>query len=96
MLWTASSGNTRLQAECMSPKNRRCAIQLKPENQALASKILESLSKGDRDIICRFYVEGQSAEDIERDLGIPAGYVRGLKASVKAKFFEGLGPGANS
>ena len=87
MLWSTSSS---LKAEFISAK--RCqAIQPKPGNQVLATRILESLPKGDRDVICRLYVDRQSAEDIERDLGLPAGYVRGLKRSVKARFFDGAG-----
>ena len=55
-------------------------------NEAVATSILLSLSGTDRDVVCRFYLELQSASEIERDLGLQTGYVEGLKAVVKARF----------
>ena len=52
-----------------------------------------SLSEMDREVECRFYSELQSATDTERDLGLQAGYVEELKASVKRRdFFRRGGP----
>ena len=59
-----------------------------PQDEALASRILRSLSEIDREVISRFYEQRQTAVDIERDLRLEVGYVNQIKASVKVRFFE--------
>jgi hypothetical protein len=65
---------------------RRNASQT--DADALTKRILLSLPYVDREALVRFYFEHQTAERIEQSLGLPAGYVAGLKLSVKARFFE--------
>ena len=67
-------------------KERR--LVSKPQDEALAMSILLLLPEADREAILQFYVERRSTTDIERDLGLRAGYVNQLKASVKARFFD--------
>ena len=59
-----------------------------PENDTIATSILLSLSEIDRVAILRFYVERQTAEQVEKTLGLPVGYVEQLKRSVKARYFK--------
>ena len=65
-------------------KQRRLAI--KPQDEALATKLLQSLTGLDREAIFQFFVQRRSATDIERDLGLRTGYVNQLKSSVKTSF----------
>ena len=58
----------------------------KPQDEALATRILQALAGKDREVIMRFYLDYQKPEDIERDMGLRAGHVNQLRASVKAKF----------
>ena len=59
-----------------------------PQDKALAGRILMRLSKLDKEVICRFYLDRQPALEIERDLDLETGYVNRLKTSVKVRFFE--------
>ena len=67
-------------------RNRRSLV-CKPQDEALATRILRALPAADREVIARFYLDYQKAEDIERDMGLRTGYVNQLKASVRARFF---------
>jgi DNA-directed RNA polymerase specialized sigma subunit len=67
-----------------SPEHRR-------QDQGIARKILLSLPEADRDIVFRYYFKRQLATDIERELGLSAGYVNQLCSSVKSTFFREKG-----
>jgi hypothetical protein len=73
---------------------RRSATQ--PGDDALAKKILLSLTEVDREAIVRFYFERQSAEQIEEALGLDARYLRRLKGFVKARFLTTIALRGNS
>jgi len=65
---------------------RRRNLVCRPQDEALATRILRALPGADREVISRFYLDYQKAEDIEREMALRAGYVNQLKASVKARF----------
>jgi hypothetical protein len=56
------------------------------DDAALAMKILLSQTEVDREAIVRFYVKGQTAEQIEEALGLDAGYVGRLKRLIKDRW----------
>jgi len=58
-----------------------------PRDEAVAREILLSLSPEDQDAMVLYYLEGISAADIERNLGLTVGYVDKLKSSTKTRFF---------
>ena len=55
-------------------------------DEALARGILSSLADVDRDAISRFYTLGQTADQIEKALGLEGGYVQRLKRVIKVRF----------
>ena len=59
-----------------------------PESDVIAKSILLSLPEIDRVALLRFYVERQTTEEVEIALGLPVGYVKQLKRSVKARYFK--------
>ena len=63
-----------------------------PGDQALAKKILLSLTEVDREAMVRFYFERQCAERIEEALGLDAGYVGRLRCLVRARFLAKTAP----
>jgi hypothetical protein len=69
----------------LGPKERR---PVEPQCTALAKRVLLTLAEADRDVIARYYVDHQSAEQIERDLGLNAGYVLKLRTAVRSRYFE--------
>ena len=67
-------------------RNQRNLVS-QPQDEALATSILQALPEADREAIIQFYHDRKKPEDIERDLGLKTGHVNRLKASVKARFF---------
>jgi RNA polymerase sigma-70 factor (ECF subfamily) len=66
-----------------------------PEQQAIAKQkkdlmksVLQSLSKKDRDILVRFYLNEESQEKICRDMSLTETQFRLLKSRAKARFGE--------
>jgi len=70
-------------------KGRRFADE--PQDVALAKRLFLTLAEGDREVIARYYVDHQSAEQIEGDLSLPAGYVSKLRTVVRSTYFEERG-----
>jgi DNA-directed RNA polymerase specialized sigma subunit len=60
----------------------------KPQDEAVAIRILQTLTETDRKAIDWYYNERRSEADIERELGLRAGHVSQLKASVRSRYFE--------
>jgi len=52
----------------------------------LLEGILVSLPRHNREALLRFYVEGHTAEQIQRDLGLTADQFSALKAETKHRF----------
>ena len=69
--------------------------KLNPENSAisrqresLAASVLKTISKRDREILTRFYLQEQSQEQICREMSLTETQFRLLKSRAKAKFGE--------
>ena len=58
------------------------------ENQDLAMRILRSIPARDREVLIRFYLREQTADEICRDLGLTETQFRLLKSRAKARFGE--------
>jgi RNA polymerase sigma-70 factor, ECF subfamily len=58
------------------------------QREALATKILKSISQRDRDVLTRFYLMEQSQEQICMDMGLTETQFRLLKSCAKARFTE--------
>jgi len=66
------------------------------DNTEKALRILNTLYKRDREVLIRFYLRGQSAEAICRDLRLTLNQFRRVKSRAKARFREsGIWPIAN-
>jgi RNA polymerase sigma factor (sigma-70 family) len=68
------------------PDPERRAIE--KENQDVAMRMLGGLSKRDRDVLVRFYLQEQSAEEICRDLKLTETQFRLIKSRAKARYGE--------
>ncbi len=68
----------------MSPE----AAAMTNEEEALAVSVLNGISRRDREILTRFYLEEQSQEDICRDMNLTETQFRLLKSRAKARFGE--------
>jgi RNA polymerase sigma factor (sigma-70 family) len=58
------------------------------ENQDVAMRVLGGLSKREREILTRFYLQEQSAEEICRDLNLTDTQFRLIKSRAKARYGE--------
>ena len=54
----------------------------------IARKVLSSVSRRDREILNRFYVQEQTQEQICADMGLSYNQFRLLKSRAKARFGE--------
>lgn len=68
------------------PDPERAAIAV--ENQEVAWRTLRSLSRRDRDVLVRFYLQQQTPEQICRDMKLSDTQFRLLKSRAKARFGE--------
>jgi RNA polymerase sigma-70 factor, ECF subfamily len=82
--WTSVDGDTALSDE--SPDPERAAIA--GQNEQLALRILSSIPQRDREILIRFYLKEQSAEQICREMELTANQFRLIKSRAKARFGE--------
>ena len=64
------------------------------QDLALAEAVLLALPLADREIITRYYVDHQTIENIERDLGLDAGYVLKLRAVIRSRYYAERRAGA--
>jgi len=76
--------NTRLADHTWNPEQ---SLALR-ENIALMQRVLESLSRRDREILVRFYLHEQSQEQICREMELTETQFRLLKSRAKARFGE--------
>ena len=58
------------------------------EEVEIAYRILKRLSARDREVLIRFYLKEQTAEEIEHDLGLSSTQFRLIKSRAKARFIE--------
>jgi RNA polymerase sigma factor (sigma-70 family) len=58
------------------------------QNSSLAMRILQSLPERDREVLIRFYLEEQTADQICRDLQLTQTQFRLIKSRAKARFGE--------
>ncbi len=58
------------------------------QNQELAKRILGSLHKRDREVLMRFYLREEPAEQICREMGLTETQFRLIKSRAKARFTE--------
>ena len=68
------------------PDPERRAIE--KENQDVAMRMLGGLPKRDREVLVRFYLQEQSAEEICRDLKLTETQFRLIKSRAKARYGE--------
>jgi RNA polymerase sigma factor (sigma-70 family) len=68
------------------PDPERRAIE--KENQDVAMRMLGGLPKRDREVLVRFYLQEQPAEDICRDLKLTETQFRLIKSRAKARYGE--------
>ncbi len=64
------------------------AAAMTNEEEALAVSVLKGISRRDREILTRFYLEEQSQEEICRDMKLTETQFRLLKSRAKARFGE--------
>jgi len=76
--------NTRLADRTWNPEQSLASR----ENVNLMRRVLDSLSKRDREILVRFYLHEQSQEQICRDMELTETQFRLLKSRAKARFGE--------
>jgi RNA polymerase sigma factor (sigma-70 family) len=69
-----------------SPDPERLAIQ--QENTQVALRILNSIAKRDREVLVRFYLNEQPAEQICREMDLTETQFRLIKSRAKARFGE--------
>jgi RNA polymerase sigma factor (sigma-70 family) len=69
-----------------SPDPERLAIQR--QNTEVALRILNSIAKRDRDVLIRFYLHEQPAEQICREMELTETQFRLIKSRAKARFGE--------
>jgi RNA polymerase sigma-70 factor, ECF subfamily len=58
------------------------------QNEELAMRILNSISKRDREVLIRFYLDEQTPEQICRTMGLSETQFRLIKSRAKARFGE--------
>jgi RNA polymerase sigma-70 factor, ECF subfamily len=63
-------------------------IAIEREHEELAMKMLRSISKRDREILTRFYLEEQPQEQICREMQLTETQFRLIKSRAKARFGE--------
>jgi RNA polymerase sigma-70 factor (ECF subfamily) len=68
------------------PNPEREAIER--ENMGLAMRILKSIPKRDREVLTRFYLNEESAEEICRKMDLTGTQFRLIKSRAKARFGE--------
>jgi len=82
--WTSVDSDASLRDE--SPDPERAAID--GQNEQLALRILSSIPQRDREILIRFYLKEQSAEQICREMELTDNQFRLIKSRAKARFGE--------
>ncbi len=63
-------------------------IAIQREKAALAVKVLKSIRRRDREVLIRFYLQEQTAEEIRQEMGLTETQFRLMKSRAKSKFGE--------
>ena len=63
-------------------------LMIEQQNQDLAMRILGSLHKRERQVLMRFYLQEQPAEQICREMNLTETQFRLIKSRAKARFTE--------
>jgi RNA polymerase sigma-70 factor, ECF subfamily len=71
--------------DCQTSPERRAMDR---QNQEVAMRVLQSLPKRDREVLVRFYLEEQTAEQICRDMDLTDTQFRLIKSRAKARYGE--------
>jgi RNA polymerase sigma-70 factor, ECF subfamily len=58
------------------------------QNRAIAASVLKELSERDRQVLIRFYIREESAEEIQREMKLTPTQFRLIKSRAKARFGE--------
>ena len=61
---------------------------IETEQRAIAARILNSLGVRDRELLVRFYLDQESAEQIQKECGLSETQFRLIKSRAKARFSE--------
>jgi len=61
---------------------------IEQENRDIAERILRALPKREREVLMRFYLDEQTPEKIQADLGLTPTQFRLIKTRAKARFTE--------
>jgi RNA polymerase sigma-70 factor, ECF subfamily len=61
---------------------------IQQENAEIARRVLDSIAPRDREVLIRFYLQEQSAEEICSEMGLTETQFRLLKSRAKARFGE--------
>jgi RNA polymerase sigma-70 factor (ECF subfamily) len=81
-----------LQSPCPSPETQAIATEVR----TIARLALDSLSDRDREILRRFYLLGQTEEQIRRELNLSFHVFKNIKHRARSKFAEQWHRQANS
>jgi RNA polymerase sigma factor (sigma-70 family) len=68
----------------LSPNPERTAILI--EQRTIARRILDSLCERDREVLIRFYMNEETAERIQHELGLTETQFRLIKSRAKSRF----------
>jgi RNA polymerase sigma-70 factor, ECF subfamily len=82
--WSSVDSDAVLHDERPDPKRAAIADQ----NEQLALRILHTIPQRDREILIRFYLKEQSAEQICREMELTDNQFRLIKSRAKARFGE--------
>ena len=63
-------------------------LALKHEKDEIAKRILMALPERDREVLIRFYLDGETAQVIQQELGITETQFRLIKSRAKARFAD--------
>ena len=78
--------NSRIELCDQGPDPERRVIQ--QQNQELAMRVLGSLHKRDREVLVRFYLQEQTAEQICQEMELTPTQFRLIKTRAKARYTE--------
>ncbi len=70
----------------MTPASNPEQAAIKKENEYIARKMLQSIAPRDRELLIRFYLEEQPAQQICDEMGLTETQFRLLKSRAKARF----------
>ena len=63
-------------------------VSMRDDSVRVMARLLEAFPTREREAVIRFYVQEESAEEIERDLGLTAHEFRRIKSRIRKRFAE--------